>query len=108
MNTRLGDFLLERGLLSQQQLDDALAKQKEALKPLGEILLQMKVLEGSQLAHALAEQLDIPYVDLFTTPLQPNAIDLIPEHLARKYNCIPIRINNGFLDVAMCDPTGCA
>jgi flagellar biosynthesis protein FlhG len=104
MNTRLGDFLLERGLLSQQQLDDALAKQKEVLKPLGEILLQMKALEGSQLAHALAEQLDIPYVDLFTTPLQPNAIDLIPEHLARKYNCIPIRINNGFLDVAMCDP----
>ena len=104
MNTRLGDFLLERGLLTEKQLMEALAKQKEVLKPLGEVLIDMKMLEEARLAHALAEQLEIPYVDLFTTPLQPNAIDLVPEHLARKYKCIPIRVNNGFLDVAMCDP----
>jgi len=104
VNTRLGDFLLEKGLISQKQLDDALAKQREVLKPLGEVLLDMKALDEARLAHALADQLTIPYVDLFTTPLQPNAVDLIPEHLARKYKCIPIRINNGFLDVAMCDP----
>lgn len=96
--------MLERGLVSKAQLDDALAKQKEVLKPLGEILIEMNILEESRLAHALADQLNIPYVDLFTTPLQPNAIDLVPEHLARKYKCIPVRINNGFLDVAMCDP----
>ncbi len=104
MNTRLGDFLLEQGLVSQKQLEDALAKQKEILKPLGEVLLEMKFLSETGLAHALAEQLNIPYVDLFTTPLQANAVDLIPEHLARKYKCIPVRINNSFLDVAMCDP----
>ena len=104
MNTRLGDFLLERGLVSDSQLKMALEKQAEVLKPLGEILIEMKILEESRLAHALADQLNIPYVDLFTTPLQPNAIDLVPEHLARKYKCIPVRINSGFLDVAMCDP----
>jgi flagellar biosynthesis protein FlhG len=104
VNTRLGDFLLERGLISQQQLDRSLAKQQEILKPLGEVLLDLKILDETKLAHALAEQLQIPYVDLFTTPLQPNAIDLVPEHMARKYKCIPIRINNGFLDVAMSDP----
>ena len=96
--------MLERGLVSKAQLDIALAQQKELLKPLGEILIEMNILEESRLAHALADQLNIPYVDLFTTPLQPNAIDLVPEHLARKYKCIPVRINPGFLDVAMCDP----
>ena len=104
MNTRLGDFLVERSLISQEELDRALARQKEVLKPLGEVLLELKILDEARLAHALADQLGIPYVDLFTTPLQPNAIDLIPEHLARKYKCIPIRINNEFLEVAMCDP----
>lgn len=104
MNTRLGDFLVERALISEDQLKEALEKQKELLKPLGEILIEMEFIEESRLAHALADQLNIPYVDLFTTPLQPNAIDLIPEHLARKYKCIPARINGGFLDVAMSDP----
>ena len=104
MNTRLGDFLMERGFISQQQLDEALAKQKEDLKPLGEIMVEMKLLDEAKLAHALSDQLNIPYVDLFTTPLQPNAIDLVPEHLARKYRCIPVRIGEGLLDVAMCDP----
>jgi flagellar biosynthesis protein FlhG len=104
VNTRLGDFLLEQGLVSQKQLEDALAKQKEILKPLGEVLLEMKILSEARLAHALADQLSIPYIDLFTTPLQANAVDLIPEHLARKYKCIPVRINNSFLDMAMCDP----
>lgn len=104
MNTRLGDFLLEHGVISQAQLDDALAKQKEVLKPLGEVLLELKIIDEKRLAYALADQLEIPYVDLYTTPMQPNAIDLIPEHLARKYKCVPIRTNNGFLEVAMCDP----
>jgi flagellar biosynthesis protein FlhG len=104
VNTRLGDFLVEHALITQQELESALVKQKEMLKPLGEVLLEMKLLDEARLAHALAEQLSIPYVDLFTTPLQPNAIDLVPEHLARKYRCIPLRINNSFLDVAMCDP----
>lgn len=104
MNTRLGDFLLERGLVSDAQLQAALERQAEVSKPLGEILIEMNILEESRLAHALADQLNIPYVDLLTTPLQPNAIDLVPEHLARKYKCIPVRVIDGFLDVAMCDP----
>ena len=104
MNTRLGDFLLERGFITQQQLDLALTKQKDLLKPLGEILIDLGILKEARLAHALAEQLNIPYIDLFTTPLQPNSIDLVPEHLARKYKCIPVRISNGLLDVAMYDP----
>ena len=104
MNTRLGDFLLERGFITQQQLDLALTKQKDLLKPLGEILIDLGILKEARLAYALAEQLNIPYIDLFTTPLQPNSIDLVPEHLARKYKCIPVRISNGLLDVAMYDP----
>ncbi|MBI4831637.1 MAG: AAA family ATPase [Candidatus Lindowbacteria bacterium] len=104
MNTRLGDFLLEHGVISQKELDDALTKQKELLKPLGEVLIEMKIVDEKRLAHALAEQLEIPYVDLYTTPMQPNAIDLVPEHLARKYKCVPIRANDGFLEIAMCDP----
>jgi len=95
---------MERSLITQEELNLALAKQKELLKPLGEVLIDLKILDEAKMAHALADQLDIPYVDLYTTPLQATAIDLIPEHLARKYKCIPIRVNSGFLEVAMCDP----
>ncbi len=103
-NTRLGDFLLERGLVSEEQLEEAVTKQEKTLKPLGGILLDMKVLTEAELVHVLADQLEIRFVDLFTTPLQVNAVDLIPEHIARKYTCIPISMTNGTLDVVMCDP----
>ncbi len=96
--------MLERGLISEEQLEKALLNQRESLKPLGEILVELKYIEEAKLAHVLAEQLDIAYIDLLTTPLQPSAIDLVPEHLARKYKCIPIRIDDGRLYLAMCDP----
>jgi len=104
VNTRLGDFLLERGLISEKQLEEALLKQKEVKKPLGEVLVDTGLIEEGKLAHVLAEQLDILYVDLLSTALQPNAVDIVPEHLARKYTCIPIRIEDGRLFLAMCDP----
>jgi flagellar biosynthesis protein FlhG len=104
VNTRLGDFLLERGYITSNQLEEALQKQKETLKPLGEVMVEMGFIEEGKLAHVLAEQLDISYVDLLSTALQPNAIDLVPEHLARKYKCIPIRVEDGRLHLAMCDP----
>ena len=96
--------MLERGLISEQQLEEALLKQKETRKPLGEVLVDTGLIEEGKLAYVLAEQLDIPYVDLLSTALQPNAVDLVPEHLARKYKCIPIRIEDGSLFLAMCDP----
>ena len=96
--------MVERDLVSEAQLQEALEKQKEVLKPIGEILVEMEIIEEARLAHALADQLNIPFIDLFTTPLQANAIDVVPEHLARKYRCIPIQIKDGSLDLAMCDP----
>jgi flagellar biosynthesis protein FlhG len=104
VKTRLGDVLVEQGVISERQLETALAKQKENPKPRGEVLIEMGMVKESELAHTLADQLDISYVDLLSTALQPNAVDLVPEHLARKYKCIPVRIENGHLYLAMCDP----
>jgi flagellar biosynthesis protein FlhG len=104
VNTRLGDFLLERGIVSETQLGEALEKQKDVLKPLGEVLIDLGILDESGLARALSEQLNIPYVDLLTVPFQPKAIDAVPEHMARKYKCIPTEIKSGLLNVAMHDP----
>jgi flagellar biosynthesis protein FlhG len=104
VNTRLGDFLLERGYITEEQLKEALEKQKKISKPLGEVMVDLQFVEEQKLAHVLAEQLGIPYLDLMSTPLQPNAVDLVPEHIARRYKCIPVRIQDERLVVAMSDP----
>ncbi len=101
---RLGDLLFEVGLITKEGLDKALGEQKKTGKRLGEILTNQGLVSELMIAQTLASQLGYKYVDLNEVELEPEALLMIPESLARKHLAIPISIKNKCLTVSMVDP----
>lgn len=101
---KLGELLIETGLLSPAKLDEALKTQKESGKRLGEILIDMKLISEEEIAFAVAMQLKIPYVDLSNYEIPDKIKESIPEEVARKFVCLPIGLNHNILYVVMTDP----
>jgi len=101
---KLGELLLETGLLSPEKLTEALNKQKNSGKRLGQQLIEMNVISEEEMAFALAMQLKIPYVDLTYHQIPLDVMETIPEEVSRKFICVPIALNSSILDVAMADP----
>jgi len=101
---RIGDILVETGVVTPQQLAEALAQQRRTRERLGRILVDQGAATEKQIAQALAAQLDLPLVTLSSARLDPNAIKLIPEVLARKRRVLPLQLDGGQLVVAMADP----
>ena len=102
---RIGEILLSRDIVSQEQLDSALAAQKGDHRCLGTILMEMGVVDRGQMAAVLAEQRrDIPEIgpeDL--QHLGPQVAGYIPETLARRFNVIAVKRDDTTLTVAMAD-----
>ncbi len=103
-NKRLGDMLIQQGVISQQQLQQALAKQKEEHKRLGEVLVGDGFITESQLIETLRIQLGIDYIDLSKIDIDPSMSRLIPGHGAKKYSIVPVRTSKDTLFLAMEDP----
>ena len=101
---RLGDVLVENGLIDPQDLSKALEQQRKKGKKLGEVLVDLELVTEIQLVHLLADQLGYRSVELETVSIDPAAILLIPERLARKHRVIPIEFQGRSLVVAMADP----
>jgi type IV pilus assembly protein PilB len=104
LRRKLGELLVETGLLEGDKLTEALDVQKNSGKRLGQILIEMNLVSEEEMAFALAMQLKIPYVDLTNYEIPANVIETIPEEVSRKFFCIPISLKNSILDVAMADP----
>jgi type IV pilus assembly protein PilB len=101
----IGEILREHGLLSEEQLQQGLERQKqEKGMRLGEVLVAMGVVTQEDVAKAMWEQQHIPYVDLDTYAVDLNVIELVPEKLARAYLAVPIFKIRNTLTVAMVDP----
>ncbi len=101
---KLGELLIESGLLTVDKLKDALETQKKTGKRLGEALIDMKIISEEEMAFALAMQLKIPFIDLSDFPVKNDVIDSIPEEVCQKFVCVPVAVKNNILDVAMSDP----
>ncbi|KNY26715.1 General secretory system II protein E domain protein [Pseudobacteroides cellulosolvens ATCC 35603 = DSM 2933] len=101
---RLGDLLLEVGLISKEQLDKALEIQKQTGEKLGQVLLNQNFVTQQDIIQVLEFQLGIPHVDLEKYNIDSSACLLISENLAKRYGLIPIQKTNGVLTVAMSDP----
>jgi type IV pilus assembly protein PilB len=104
LRRRLGELLVEAGLLTQEKLTEALGTQKNTGKRLGQILIEMNAISEEEMAFALAMQLKIPYVDLKNLEIPSKVLEAIPEEISRKFLCTPIALKNSILDVAMADP----
>ncbi len=101
---RLGEILIESGLLSPDQISSALEVQKRTGKRLGEVLVEMKVISEEEIAFALAMQLKIPFIDLRDYTIEENVIECLPEEVCMKFGCVPVTMRDNILDVAMADP----
>ncbi|NLI79657.1 MAG: type IV-A pilus assembly ATPase PilB [Candidatus Riflebacteria bacterium] len=101
---RLGDALLQDGLITEEQLRQALELQKKHGKRLGTILVEMHLVTENEIAQVLSRQLRIPFVDLGNYLVDPIIARLVPEHLARRHQLVPINKVGNKLTVAMVDP----
>jgi type IV pilus assembly protein PilB len=101
----LGEILRDEGLVSEEQVQQALEKQKrEKELRIGEALVAMGAVTAEDVAKAIWQQRKIPYVDLDSYALDPDVIELVPEKLARAYTALPIFKIGNALTVAMADP----
>jgi type IV pilus assembly protein PilB len=104
LKMRLGDRLVENGLISSQQLEKALAKHAITGEKLGQTLVAMGFLQPDDLMKTLAADAGIPYVILTDIEPEHSAIAIVPENIARRYTALPLRQENGKLLVAMDNP----
>lgn len=100
---RLGDLLVEAGVISQSQLDEALAKKNREEK-LGDYLIRLQEITEQQLIEVLELQLGIPHIHLNQYAIEPELIQLVPKELAKRANLMPVRKERNKLLVAMADP----
>ena len=101
---RLGDLLVESGKISQEQLVWALKKQAKTGGRLGEILIQENLVSEDDVLTVLEIQLGFPRVHLEFIEISEEAVNKIPEHLARNHTIIPIAVEGNRLKIVMADP----
>ena len=101
---KLGELLVEIGLLSDGQLSRALKMHHETKKRVGQVLIDLKLITEEEMAFALAMQLKIPYIDLRDYPMKDNVLEIIPREISSKFICAAIQLDHGVLNVAMADP----
>lgn len=101
---KIGDMLVEAGLISPEQLASALDLSRKQHRKVGELLVEQKLIPPAALLNFLSHQLNVPIVDLQRVQIRPDAMRLIPEETARRYNVLPLELVDQTLTVAMDDP----
>lgn len=100
----IGEILVKKAIISQDQLNIALDEQKRTGKKLASILIKLGFASEEDIAMALSEQLGYPYIDLSTYDIDKNCLSLVPFDLASKYSVMPVYTISGALTVAMANP----
>jgi type IV pilus assembly protein PilB len=102
---KIGELLVEAGLITDEQLESVLkdSKKNRGLR-IGTLLVKKGYTTELDIAQTLAYQLNIPFVDISSYPVDPDAINLINEKLAQKYHLLPLCRDHHVLKIAMEDP----
>jgi len=100
----LGKLLLDKGLISQEALDKALAEQEKSGRLLGRILVREGVISEDALLPVLSVQMGIPWVRIEGKKVDPQLIDRVPATYAHHYKFIPFNLEDGTLSIALADP----
>ena len=100
----IGSVLLQRGLISRAQLEDALGEQRRTGERLDRVLVRMGFVTREQVLEAIGEQFHMPVVDLTTMVVEAKVLKQLPARLVHRQNCVPIAQANGTLTVATSDP----
>ncbi|UCV23908.1 MULTISPECIES: GspE/PulE family protein [Azonexaceae] len=103
---RLGDLLIQQGLLTEEQLKMALDEQKRTGRKLGRVFVESGYVTEEGISQALARQLRIPFVDLKNFTPKPDLIKLLPEAPARRFRAMVLdQLPDGRLLIGLADPT---
>lgn len=100
----IAEKLVENKLITQSQLEEAVAKQGTSDKKIGQILVELGYIDEEKLLRFLAEQLQIPYINLKDYHLDPDLVKLLPEFYARNYRAIILKKNPNDYLIGMVDP----
>ena len=102
---RLGEILIAGGVITQEQLEDALKAQKALGLRLGEVLIKQALVTEEDILRTMKSQLGLDLIDLNQRVVSERILQLLPEKVVRKYGVLPVELASGFLVVAMSDPT---
>ena len=103
-NEEIGRMLLEEGFITQRQLDKAQSDAERRNEPLQKILVSMGFVSDKDIVESLGKQMGFAFADIESLSLDPDLVKSIPEHLAKRYNVIPISQQENQLTLAMADP----
>ena len=101
---RLGDILIAAGLITEEQLEEALAKQKGSGKRLGTVLQDEGYITELEMIEALQMQLGIEFIDLNKINIPTELAQVVPANIAKQYQVVPVRMIRDELYLAMADP----
>jgi len=101
---KLGTLLLERGLITEKQLEQALEEQKKSGKLLGRVLVEMGFVTDEDILSVLGAQTGMEEIDLSEVEVSPQLLEKVPGPLAKAYKIVPVRMEGDTLVVAMGDP----
>jgi len=104
MRKKLGECLIQAGLITDEDLRTALAEHKRTGERLGAVLVRLNLATERQIAKALAYQLGFPYLNLSENQADASVVTLIPKDVALKRSCVAVRLEKNLLTVAMADP----
>ena len=101
---RIGDLLIERGLITENELKFALDMQKQTRDKLGEVLIKNNIVTPENMAQTLAVQLEVDYVDLGKMSIPQDMTKYVKRNTAKQNHLVPVQVLGDTLYVAMDDP----
>lgn len=100
----MGEYLVEKGLLTQEKLEEVLKIQQATGTDLGRILIDQQLVADRDVYEAKAHEMNLPFADLDRTTLDPGALNIVKESVAKRHNVVPIKKDGNRLWLAMSDP----
>jgi MSHA biogenesis protein MshE len=100
----IGQLLIDKNLITQDQLDKAIEKQQLTGQRLGQILIDLQYIQEEELLQLLSQQLQIPLINLKDYPLKPEIVAQLPEFYARHFRAIVLKKEKEYYLVGMVDP----
>lgn len=101
---QLGELLIDLGVIEKQQLEKALAVQKQKGGLIGEILVELGFAKEEDIAQSITVQYGYPYLPLSNYEIMPEIVNLVPQKIARLYMVIPLDKMGNNLTIAMSNP----
>ena len=104
MALRIGDILVEKKIITQEELDLAIKEHQRTKEFLGRTLVRLNMITEEKLLKVLAEQQGVKFLDLKSTPISEKVVQSVPAKFAWHYKVMPIRIDGNVLTVAISNP----